>query len=105
MFNKGIPVCPIPCRRPFVICCKPIRNVANAKTRIAGPAAAVLYKSSEIGAAKTANPKQAGTVMMLAIRIAVLVRLSTSLNLPAVKAAETAGTRLVAKDTVKRVGT
>ena len=74
------------------------------RTPIAGPAAGVAYKRREMGTANTASPKQAGMVMTLAMRIAVWVRDRTTSLLPWEKAAETAGTKLVAKEIVKIAG-
>ena len=101
---SGTAVWPMPCKRPLVICWRPTRKTEMDRTQMAGPAAGVAYKRREIGTAKTARPKQAGTVMRLAIRMAVWVRDKTTSRFPWEKAAETAGTRLVAREIVKIAG-
>ena len=57
-----------------------------------------------MGTARTARPRQAGTVMTLAMRMAVLVRSRMTDRSRLEKAADTAGTRLVAKAMVKMAG-
>ena len=71
---------------------------------MAAPAAGVAYNNREIGTANTANPQQAGIVITLAIRITVCTRCIITACFPLENAADTAGTKLVAKAIVKIAG-